>query len=420
MAGPVRRRQACDRCHSQKLRCPKQQGSASCTRCAKMKAPCVFSTIGRHSSGHVAAAAVDAASLFPSPPSSSLSPSGAATALQPQPWADIAEFPSGGFGGYYIGHPAGMLSLPGVAPVPDWLALDAALASSSSESPHVVAATAGGGSSASSFGDQSAAEAEAACGRTLAELQVELDGTLAALPPPPFMHVAAGDNAAIAERLAEVAARLAARGFLERIFAAVQRLTDVYPAAVDAALGGGGGGEPPCTVPDCVHAHGLPPEFAGLDDGHDGAPPLPPRSGGGGGVDMALAGQLVSCHLRLLDVLDRIMLYALSCLRLKVAAGGVRHPDFPLPELKVGSFRPAGPSAQLMQVILIRDMMDGLHQHLRLFADAVDAEASAAPSLGARTLKLQTELLGERQARVSKHCKSLSSFLFNRDPEERP
>ncbi|KAL8393258.1 hypothetical protein RB595_003153 [Gaeumannomyces hyphopodioides] len=409
MPGPVRTRQACDRCHSQKLRCPKQQGSARCTRCAKMKASCVFSAIGSSSSAGTVAAA---ASPSPSPPSS-LSPSvaaypGAAIALPPQPWADPAGFSGGG---YYVGDPAGLFSLPGMAPVPDWLALDAALASSSESPP--VAAAAGDSSATSSFGDRAAEAAPTACGRTLAELQVELDATLGTLPPPPFLHLPADDDAAVAERLADMVPRLSTRTFMERIFAAVQRLTDAYPGAVDAALGGRARGEPPCHIPNCVHAHELPPEFAGLDDG---APP-PPQSGG---VDMALAGQLVSCHLRLLDVLDRLLLYALSCLRLKAAASGVRHPDFPLPELRIGSFTPVGSSAQLMQVVLIRDMMDRLHQHLKLFADAVDAEALETASLGTRTLKLQTELLGERQARVSKHCKSLSSFLFNRDLEERP
>ncbi|KAH6877174.1 hypothetical protein B0T10DRAFT_566504 [Thelonectria olida] len=36
-------RQACDRCHGKKLRCPKQHGSPICVRCAKAKVSCVFS-----------------------------------------------------------------------------------------------------------------------------------------------------------------------------------------------------------------------------------------------------------------------------------------------------------------------------------------------------------------------------------------
>ncbi|KAF7553940.1 hypothetical protein G7Z17_g3262 [Cylindrodendrum hubeiense] len=36
-------RQACDRCHDKKLRCPKQTGSQTCSRCAKASVPCIFS-----------------------------------------------------------------------------------------------------------------------------------------------------------------------------------------------------------------------------------------------------------------------------------------------------------------------------------------------------------------------------------------
>jgi hypothetical protein len=40
---PVRLRTACDRCHSQKLRCPKPAGAEVCDRCRKAGRPCVFS-----------------------------------------------------------------------------------------------------------------------------------------------------------------------------------------------------------------------------------------------------------------------------------------------------------------------------------------------------------------------------------------
>ncbi len=39
----LRRRAACDRCHSQKLRCLKPSGSEICARCLKARVPCVYS-----------------------------------------------------------------------------------------------------------------------------------------------------------------------------------------------------------------------------------------------------------------------------------------------------------------------------------------------------------------------------------------
>jgi hypothetical protein len=38
---------ACDRCHKQKLRCPKRPGVETCDRCAKARTSCVHSPIRR-------------------------------------------------------------------------------------------------------------------------------------------------------------------------------------------------------------------------------------------------------------------------------------------------------------------------------------------------------------------------------------
>jgi hypothetical protein len=39
----IRRRAACDRCHSQKIRCPRNPAQEVCDRCQKAGKPCVFS-----------------------------------------------------------------------------------------------------------------------------------------------------------------------------------------------------------------------------------------------------------------------------------------------------------------------------------------------------------------------------------------
>ena len=41
-SGGVKQRSACDRCHGQKLRCPKSEHSTACTRCLRAGATCVF------------------------------------------------------------------------------------------------------------------------------------------------------------------------------------------------------------------------------------------------------------------------------------------------------------------------------------------------------------------------------------------
>ncbi|KAI0424391.1 hypothetical protein F5Y09DRAFT_142497 [Xylaria sp. FL1042] len=50
-------RSSCDRCHAQKLKCPKEPGSATCARCLKAGANCIFSPAGpawRRSSPNIA------------------------------------------------------------------------------------------------------------------------------------------------------------------------------------------------------------------------------------------------------------------------------------------------------------------------------------------------------------------------------
>ncbi len=42
-AEDVRLRAACDRCHAQKVRCPRKQGEKTCDRCVKSGCVCVFS-----------------------------------------------------------------------------------------------------------------------------------------------------------------------------------------------------------------------------------------------------------------------------------------------------------------------------------------------------------------------------------------
>ena len=40
---PIKKLAACDRCHSQKLRCLKRAGTEGCVRCHKARATCMFS-----------------------------------------------------------------------------------------------------------------------------------------------------------------------------------------------------------------------------------------------------------------------------------------------------------------------------------------------------------------------------------------
>ncbi|TLD26515.1 hypothetical protein PspLS_05225 [Pyricularia sp. CBS 133598] len=391
MPGPTRTRLACDRCHSQKLRCPKVAGSAVCTRCSRMKASCVFSPIGT----------ATASTSVPRPLRQ------AATGMSVP-----AEFSAPLFGLENSGEPWHVDSFGSGLDQEDpmhgfeWFPVDGGLDTAVTPED---SASAGNGPSTlgSDTTPATSVEAEASRpGHRLADLQMTLDKILAKLPTPAAYHVQ--KDGPLSEYLAEFGARYLGDGFLENIFTSLQGLIDLYPGATAAiATPTADGQDPnPCEIVGCLHEVALPTELAVLEEQLLGQPEP---------VDGALGGQLVACHVRLLDVVDRLSGSVFMCARLEAVLPPGGKPKFRMPDLTVGSFKPPDHSAALMQVVLLQNLLDKLlfvSRGLRTALDQVDADpAVREASLSLPVLLVQVESLGKRHERTLGRFKSMVTYV---------
>ncbi|KAJ9150448.1 hypothetical protein NKR23_g3846 [Pleurostoma richardsiae] len=179
MSGVGRTRLACDRCHSQKLRCPKQPGSLLCTRCLKAGAACVYSPAG---GGYRAFGLEPDAGLGHPPSASGLhDPSPEATTILD--WSSAMP---------YSGPQIDAALLTGYAPAEvrdgapraQSVRPEAAMAQSSSAD-----ASSGGISCILAADDTDKAQAvQSTCTRLLAALLVEMDTLWSQLPPQSALH----------------------------------------------------------------------------------------------------------------------------------------------------------------------------------------------------------------------------------------
>lgn len=209
--------------------------------------------------------------------------------------------------------------------------------------------------------------------------------------------------------LSLVSDKAATKSLLETFFGLAQRLIDAYPAAVDAAMAPESR-EPssPCDVADCTHTLELGPILSELEGQISG-------QGMFSGPDLALAGLLVSCHTRLLDVLDRVLLLVASCTRATLACR--REPDFDVSEMRVGAFVPQRPAAVLMQIALLKHLVAGLTRRLASFARAISSWAGepAGERPEAAILRLQHELLAGRHSQKAAQVGVVEEFLTTLD-----
>lgn len=388
MPGPIRTRQSCDRCHAQKLKCPKQIGSTVCTRCMKAGALCFFSPPGggaasrRDGNGNPA---------FPLGHSSNL-PS------------------SGGICG----------SEPGAAF--DWSFLQPALGLTDASAYTALADIAGqtgpGCATAFPMPDPSCRLAEETkrsgsdpgptppnpkshCTQQLTKIMLDLDTVWVTLPPNSDLHFPVDEN--LDNHTAAFAERYSQNKALETLFGATQRLIDIYPAAIPLSLALDSV-VPRCETDNCVHFINTPPSLSALE-----AFVLSRNSPST--IDHSLANLLISCHVRLIDVLDRLLLLVFSCFKLHQGSPTMREPDFAVPELRVGSFTPPPASAAFVQAFLMKHLLGMLSGRVDQLAQAVEAKLRENPGKECQALALQCEILKERQDAKMEHIGAVGEEL---------
>ncbi|KAF9869382.1 hypothetical protein CkaCkLH20_13151 [Colletotrichum karsti] len=191
---PRRTRQACDRCHGQKLRCPKQAGSAICARCSKAHVPCVYSAAGPQTTpGH----------LIAEPPT-------------PLDW-DAFSFD----------HLLGPNAISQI---------DLSVAQEETSSSQITS--------------QCLSDPRSQCFDKLATMMAKLNEAFNALPPVSKLHVP-GPHLELF--CLQVKDSYGLRQSLEIMLSQTQDLVDLYPNAIKLAVEHTK--VPNCSIPDCVHTY---------------------------------------------------------------------------------------------------------------------------------------------------------------------
>ena len=380
MPGPVRTRLACDRCHSQKLRCPKDPASSACTRCARAGATCTFSPPGRTSqqSGPPVVAPVDETSA-----------SSVADVLPEAVDAVGLDWP-------FMYDGLSLESLLGVVtPNP-------------SEPVRSEAADEGPGRSGDRPNNGSDVRADVGekprpYFHELTKLAAEVGELLTAMPADAVLHLPRDEL--VQSIVHEMSKLFDHSGLLERTFANLQRLVDLYPDIVKESLSLGLEPRRPCEAPDCIHHGPLPAGLAPIAERMN-------AEGSGPQVDLALANLLLVSHMRVLDVLDAALAHSISCFRLTYASPTLTELDFHTPDMRIGSFVPPKASSAMMQAVLLKHLLSGLGRRLRQFRDALSSIPGGQSDKRIQCLVIQVELLQERHDDKTRECEGLAPAMF--------
>jgi hypothetical protein len=330
-------RKSCDRCHSQKLKCPKQPGNVICARCARAGALCVFSPAGP-SARRVLATPTD---------------------------EDEIPFPQ---------------DVDNLHLALDWTSMGLVGplgASPQTQTPpprapqDLLVATDPG----------------SVCAHQLSALALDIDHTYRLVQPGPGIHISKDEP--LVDGPTQWAVRYSQRQCLEQLFTWSQRLVDLYPAGLDTAFKQQVDTQQ-CCVPNCVHHDRLP---EGLEDEIGGLvrsahePKL---------LDPFVLNLLLTCHSRVMDVFDQLLLHVTTCAKLSFTTPEFQETQLHIPVLKVGDFIASPEASSSMQAALLIHMasilLDRAKQLLEKINDAFKGDSSTKQ---ASMFKLQCEALVE-------------------------
>ncbi|RYP09306.1 hypothetical protein DL764_001353 [Monosporascus ibericus] len=335
-------RTSCDRCHSQKLRCPKEPGIATCTRCLKAGAQCVFSPAGPAARRAVSAVVPVCENTF---------------SFQ----ASVDD----GMGTQF-----------------DWQQLDFGYAL-----PTTPEITQNGqpetAREAASSGSSTSENSRSAYVRQLTTLATDLDKVYREMPAAPVAHMF-GDLP-FKEFVSRYTEKYDQERCLEQLFSAGQILIDIYPHVMEilpketqAVI---------CLDGDCVH----------LSSDVQCSNQETCQSGGmAAKLDMFLLNLLILCHSRLLDVFGNLLSHAHACAQITTAYPNDGEQKVHVPELRVGNFVASAASSSTMQAVLLTHIASVLKTHAeRLGKNLAEALGNGHDDKQSRMLRLQCEILEE-------------------------
>ncbi|KAI0399858.1 hypothetical protein F4802DRAFT_532235 [Xylaria palmicola] len=335
-------RSSCDRCHAQKLKCPKEPGIAACSRCLKAGSDCVFS------------------------------PAGPA-------WRRPTANSSHQCNAFLLHGSQGDDSFGLDLTWPPLLNVgNSSMDDTDYISPPLPDQTA----------DVTVEDPRSACVRQLSAIAVQIHDVSVELGPIASIHWTSGSD--IEAFYSHQTIHVSHSRCIEQLFTLAQRLIDLYPNLLPLLSDGshplqGGDCEDPC----CFHNSELPEKFADTFTGTNAA-----RSR----IDTFLLGLLTACHEKVLDVLDYIVSAAQLCAKITASSPDLIQPRLHIPELRLGSFVASATSASSMQATLFSHITTVLVENARLLRKTItDASKGAGPSdKKTRMMLLQCEVLEER------------------------
>jgi hypothetical protein len=252
------------------------------------------------------------------------------------------------------------------------------------------------------------------CTRKLTDLLLGTDKLWARLLLSSALHIPRNDPHEV--YLKALTEKATTKHILENLFSLAQQLIDLYSPATDLIFSRDPDPLTTCDVPGgcCTHELDLPPALRELEGQASG------RGLRAAKVDAALANLVVSCHVRLLDVLDRVFLLVAACTRVTLASPERREPDFDVAEIRVGSFVPQRNAAVLLQFVLLKHLMVCLSVKLGSLGGAIVSRTGhfGEEDLEMRILTLQHKSLTERHARQIEHIGTIEEFLSDFDPNK--
>jgi hypothetical protein len=237
------------------------------------------------------------------------------------------------------------------------------------------------------------------CTRKLLKLIADADEILQNLPHLSSLHVQRGTCLDANQTL------YAIDGFVDTCFNLLQALIDMYPTAIQAALTNESFGVvEDCHIPDCIHETVLPPQISRLSEA---------LSAGSAKrkIDLALANLLSAAHLRVLDIFYRSIACSVACFQLTFSNPDKQEPDFNLPSTRVGSFVPPKASNAIIQVVLFKQLINGLGKSIGSMETAIAEIPDGSGDREIRSMTLQYEFVRERHQIIVEAVGTLLSSL---------
>jgi hypothetical protein len=246
-----------------------------------------------------------------------------------------------------------------------------------------------------------AEERKSSCTNVLTQILLDLDTIWTSILPSSHLHAPFDDT--IWQTTADLSARYRHDKLLQDFFAVAQRLLNIYPIAAASSLSLCPG-DVECTDPKCIHRLPVPPTLRPVDEATDGrnAP---------GVIDLSLGNLLVSCHLRVLDVMDRILSLAISCHKITSNSPQGREPGYNVPVVTVGSFTPTRDASAVMHTYLLKHLVVRLGAEAEKLARDVHRGIAEGADRESKVLGLLCEVVVERQGEKVGQLKVLGEEL---------